>query len=628
MESRIMIRSWSIKKRLYILGILPILLMSISLMAYFLPILLDNAQQALIKKATLMAKQIVPASEYALLTNNIENLKPLINTQLNDNEVIAVTIRKLDGKKFFSSGKKGYKPEQGLSFIENVYQQKVNINDFETDDSSNENALIGTVEIIVTTQYLQQEKKDIIASSILITLITFVISMLIAVVNGESISNSIIHISEEVNKLNNGEYEIFIASKNGGELGSLENDINQLAKTLNESREFEKKQTQEILKAKTIAEHANNVKTEFLAHMSHELRTPMNGNLGMLQLLEQTQLTEEQREYVTTATHSMKHLLILVNELLDFSKFEQHKIQLDLQQFNLFEKLNEITHNFKITALKKNIQFVEVLDETRNWQVVTDSIKLTQILFNIIDNAIKFTSQGKVEFVATPIDYKNGIPSCLKVEITDTGIGIAEQKLSKIFDAFVQADSSTTREYGGTGLGLTISKDLVKFFNGSIDVESKPGIGTRFVICLPIKFVFHADNDENVTVNSQSLKFSGKVLVVEDDASNQLVIKTMLEIMGFKVDVADNGKQALTLCDQVHYQIIFMDCQMPILSGLDASRKILADSLKNNSTPIVGVTAGIYEHTEQRCLDAGMKAYLSKPIEKELLIKIIEKLIK
>jgi len=625
-----MIRTWSIHKRLDVLAFLPVLLMSISLIGYFLPLLLDNAQKTLNDKAILIAKQLVSASEYSLLTNNTDNLKPLIQTQFSIKEVTAITIRRNDGSILLQSINKSSNPSHELSFIENVFQQTVPIGDFENEliPGKTQEKLIGTVEVIVTTDFLSQEKNHIIYSSTIIALITFIISILIAMINSRSISSSIINITNAVKSINAENLETNLHSTNGGELGALETNVNKLSSRLKKSKENEKIHLEEILRAKAIAENANNVKTEFLARMSHELRTPMNGTMGMLQLIEQSKLTKEQSDYVRTATQSMQHLLSMVNELLDFSKLENNKIQLDIVTFNLFEKISKITNNFKLIAENKDLLFKVSIEETTNWLVETDPIKLSQIMTNFIDNAIKFTERGEISISVRPSNLKNNIPTFIEIKISDTGIGIAKSKHATIFDAFVQADSSTTRKYGGSGLGLTISKEYIQLLNGELDVQSQPNKGTKFTIKIPAVFIAsHETSIAELKLPKENNKLHGKVLVVEDDPSNQLVIKSMLASFGFDVETTNNGFDASELASQNPYKMIFMDCHMPNMNGLEATQKIKSESLKNSDTPIIAVTADIFEHTQQKCIEAGMSAYLTKPISKKLLLDSINELI-
>lgn len=631
MGRRKMIRSWSIKKRLYFFGITPIILTFVFLTGYFLPLLLNNAKMELVNKASLMTKQLAPASEYGLLTNNVDVLDGVMRSLIQQPEVTAVIIRKSDGSILHQISRKDKtsNKKETLSFTENVYREVLDVDDYSSDDTSSTKQVIGTVEVIISNQQLIGKQKQIMYSGGLIALITLIIASLIAIVIGNSLSSSIINISRTVRQLKSGNFNVHIKSENGGELGSLESDINILASAMKQSQKAESRYTKDLLLAKISAEKANQAKSDFLANMSHELRTPMNGTLGMLQLIEHTHLDREQKEFIETAKLSTEHLLSLINDILDFSKIEKEKLQLVNQNINAYEKINNVISSFQHRAKEKEIKLISNIDSVKNWIVYIDPTRLTQILVNLIGNAIKFTARGKVTVSAKIMFDSKEKPYALNITISDTGIGIAEDKLQQIFSAFQQADSSTTREFGGTGLGLTISKELITLMHGEINVKSKRNKGTVFDLFFPAKIIVkNKQKTEPNDHHSNQKKYQGNILLAEDNPSNQLMLSSILTRAGFEVDLASNGQAAVAKAQEKKYRLIIMDCQMPIMNGLEATKTIKGskESL-NRNTPILAITAGILEHAQEQCFEAGMCSYITKPVDIPHFFEEIERVI-
>ncbi|MEQ3514459.1 ATP-binding protein [Pseudoalteromonas sp. BZB3] len=373
---------------------------------------------------------------------------------------------------------------------------------------------------------------------------------------------------------------------------------------------------------------SNQLKSEFLANMSHELKTPMNGILNLVQLLQNTQLESHQLEMLNTIYESTENLLGVVTDVLEYSKLETNNIKLISSPFVLSKLIESITIEIKPEVNRKGLTFTEQLDVQLPTQLIGDALRIKQLLHNLLNNAVKFTKRGSVSITLSgkaleKNDYE------LTIEVEDTGIGMTKDAQTWLFEPFVQGDGSTTREYGGTGLGLAISAKLAKAMNGKIQVHSELDKGTKFTVSLPLKKVAQKQLPQSPEKTSHNILSASElqphtILIVEDNLINQKVAGLLLEKLGYKYDIAENGQVALGKLEQKHYSFIFMDIQMPVMNGHDATKEIIA-RYKNQRPNIVAMTANTFDEDKEKCFASGMDDFIAKPISELEMVRVLSK---
>ncbi len=393
----------------------------------------------------------------------------------------------------------------------------------------------------------------------------------------------------------------------------LENEVDERTREISEKNTALQRGNRALVKAKEDAVRRARARANFLASMSHEIRTPLNGMLGMLGLALEDEADPRQKSRIEIASKAGENLLDLLNDILDISKVEAGKLSLEIIPFSARELISECTTLHAQQARRKRIALVNEIDSDLPEYFLGDPTRTRQVLNNLLSNAIKFTDQGKVK---VRVSYSSGK---LRIEVIDTGIGMSRQGLHKIFSPFSQADTDTTRLYGGTGLGLTLCRQLVDRMNGRIEVDSTPGKGTHFTVTLPLPV-----HDEPIQEASQPEEKPSapltvlKILLVEDNHVNQLVASAILRRLGHKVDNAENGQRAIEALKRESYDIVLMDCQMPVMDGYEATREIRRNPHWKD-LPIIAVTANVMQGDKEECFASGMNDYITKPYNREEL---------
>jgi signal transduction histidine kinase/DNA-binding response OmpR family regulator/HPt (histidine-containing phosphotransfer) domain-containing protein len=385
-----------------------------------------------------------------------------------------------------------------------------------------------------------------------------------------------------------------------------------------------KRAEEELRQAKAAAEAANEAKTRFLANISHELRTPMNAILGMVDLALPRQVDATAADFLRTAKESADLLMILVNDLLDCAKIEAGKLKLESAPFSLRRAMEQIAQVLTVQARRKGVGFSCGISPDVPDALVGDQVRLQQILLHLGGNGVKFTERGAVA-VSVSAESQDADQVCLGFAVRDTGIGISPADLDQVFRPFTQADSSTSRRFGGNGLGLSIASKLINLMGGSISAESEPGQGSTFRFTVWLAVAKQLAGEPKAHERPVATTATLRILLVEDNPANQKVAALLLKRRGHKVDIAGDGRQGLCMAQQNQYDAILMDVQMPVMDGLEATKAIRALEDGHGRVPIIAVTAHAIEEDREDCLAAGMDGYLTKPINARELFAILER---
>ncbi|WP_367085398.1 ATP-binding protein [Pseudomonas sp. HOU2] len=627
-------RRWDINTRTQLISLGPALLLTLLLISFFTFVRIQDLRQELNHTGQLIANQLAPATEYGVISGNNEVLESLLKATLatpnvrflevqdSANRILAYVEQAADAHN---------RPHQVEVFQAPVRLQRIALNsDFFHDAKASNNVTsedyLGRVIVGLSNDAFSQRQQEILLKAGILALFALLFTFVLARRLAGSLSAPIRDIGNAVKAIQQGDYKTPLPIVDDTELGALSQHINNLAQALEQASREQHQAMAQLIQTREEAEKANNAKSDFLAMMSHELRTPMNGVLGMLQLLETTDMTEEQIEYAALASESTEHLLKVINDILDFSRIERSELELEHIPFNLADLIGACAQSFQHSAVQRGLDLnLRIPEDMRDLQVQGDPTRIRQILVNLVGNALKFTERGRVSIEAQwqSLDHELLWFTC---SVRDSGIGISPESLELMFNAFQQADSSISRRYGGTGLGLPIARTLAERMGGTLRAQSEEGLGSVFTLEIPLA-LYKQTLPQLAPPRAGNGNGHGEgrnVLLVEDNPVNQRVIEAMLRSLGFTVSVATDGAQAVRSAEGNAFEVILMDCRLPIIDGYEATRQI-RQLPGRGEVPIIALTANALQGDRETCLAAGMNDYLAKPFKRNDLQQILQR---
>ena len=617
--------SWDIHARTQLISLVPALLLTLLLTGFFTLTRLHDLRDETTNTGQLIANQLAVATEYGVIAENPQLLKNLLQATLATPQIRFLEVRDPQEKILVYAEQDGAAIQDSSQielFNAAIHSQGTRQTGVLNPARSDSNYL-GRVVIGMSNDAFNNRQQLILFKASLLALGALLLTFVLARRLARRLSQPISAMAQAVKAIEAGNFQAALPEDDKAELGDLARHINSLAKGLEQANQEQQQAIDLLVNTREESEQANRAKSDFLAMMSHELRTPMNGVLGMLQLLETTEMTREQAEYSALATESTEHLLKVINDILDFSRIERDAVELESIPFNVLELIQGSVQVFQHSAQQRGLQLLQHTQAgLEQIEVQGDPTRIRQILVNLLGNALKFTEEGSISLDVQwqPLDHHVLWLTCT---VKDTGIGISTERLEHMFDAFQQADTSISRRYGGTGLGLPIARTLAERMGGSLRAESVEEQGSLFTLEIPL--AFSQQKPKPVLEAPLISNANGHlVLLVEDNPVNQTVIEAMLRSLGYQVCLVADGAQAVHKAANFDYSAILMDCRLPIMDGYEATRQIrrLPGCAE---LPIIALTANALQGDREACLQSGMNDYLAKPFKRADLQRILQR---
>lgn len=668
----------SLKTRIFLLVSILLLVSMLALSCFLMDGLGNRLHEEFKARGTIIVNYFAQNSVMGIIIEDEYGLIETAETLFDIEDIVYTNIYDAEGTRIVSKASLPVDPgvfnevssQTGGIEINKVMagpENNLPVMDFKAPAVDETGKYIGCVQVGISLESIGAEMEQMATRTMAMLAIFIAIGFIASFMVANSIANPIKALSEVFSIIAGGDLDHKIDTSRKDELGSLSANFAAMRDSIRQKlqllqaeavvrrkaeRELEKHRDKleelvkertaelahsnaELQKAKEEAEAANTSKSDFLANMSHEIRTPMNAIVGFGEMLaEEANLPAEQKKYVDTICMASQNLLTIINDILDFSKIEAGKLKTEIIECSMSEMIENLDLLLRPSAQKKGLAF-EILQCDNLPEIIrTDPVRVRQCLINLVNNAIKFTEEGHVYINILSIENEDPDQHFIRFDVEDTGIGIEPDKLDHIFEAFTQADSTTTRRFGGTGLGLAITQQLAELLGGAVTVQSQFGKGSVFSLTIPANVNIYEQPTLNkyetaLLINrdgevNRNLSFDADVLVAEDAPANQMLIKALLEKMGMRVTIEENGQKALEAVRNRTYDLVFMDMQMPVMSGYEATRKIRSF---DTEIPVIALTASAMIGDSEKCLNAGCDDYLPKPIDRKRLIQMLCKYI-